>query len=199
MDALILCGGEGSRLDAEVEKPLFEIADRPMIDHVLEALEASSIDDVHAAVSPQAPNTKRHVQGRCELIETPGEGYVADLSTALADLEQPVLTVTADLPLLTGEVVDSIQHDWSGNDSLSVVVPVSLKRALGASIDTQRDGVAPAGINIVADSSESSTHVSYDARLAVNVNRRTDVTLAQRLHPAAENSERPSADGGDHS
>ena len=108
-----MCGGRGSRLESEFEKPLVPVAGVPMIDRVVGALEASAVDRVYAVVSPHAPETRRHLETEragVSLIETPGEGYVADLLTALADerVSKPVLTVAADLALLEAAVVDRV-------------------------------------------------------------------------------------------
>lgn len=180
-----MAGGRGTRLDAPVEKPLFEVAGRPMVDRVLDALEASRVESVRAAVSPHVPETRRHLIARSTpLVETPGEGYVEDLGHALADLETPVLTVVADLPLLDAAVVDRVLDAHEGG-SMTVCVPVALKERLGASVDLtiERDGraVAPAGINIVSGADEDRVSVIEDERLAVNVNRRADARVAERL------------------
>lgn len=185
MDVLVMCGGRGTRLDAPVEKPLYEVAGRPMIDWVFEAVDAAHTDRIHAAVSKHTPETKAHLTGRCELIETAGEGYVADLSVALDGLSKPVLTVSADLPLLEPAVVDRICAEGQRRGgSLAVCVPVALKRELGATIDTEANGLEPTGLNIVDSDDVDSLYVSYDARLAVNVNRESDGELAAALHPA---------------
>ena len=117
-------------------------------------------------------------------IETPGDGYVPDLGRALRRVETPVLTVAADLPLLTGEVVDAVleAHDQG---PLTVCVPVALKRRLGLSLDETRlaaDGrtLVPSGLNVVADGAESR-FVTDDVRLAVNVNRPGDARIAEAL------------------
>jgi adenosylcobinamide-phosphate guanylyltransferase len=185
MDALLMCGGQGTRLDRG-EKPLFEIAGEPMVDRVLAALEGSRIETVHAVTSPRAPGTAEHLSGRVPRIETAGEGYVADLTTALERVELPVLTVVADLPLLAGELLDRAleAHDTG---SLTVCVPTALKDALGVSADTTRahggHELAPTGLNVVGadEAAEESLHVSYDARLAVNVNRPADADVAEVL------------------
>ncbi|MEF8913295.1 NTP transferase domain-containing protein [Natronomonas sp.] len=180
-----MCGGQGTRLDRG-EKPLFEVGGRPMVDHVLAALEASRIETVHAVTSPQAPETAEHLDGRTPRIETGGEGYVADLTTALAEVELPVLTVVSDLPLLAGEVVDRVL-DAHEPGSLTVCVPTALKEALDVSADTTRahggHELAPTGLNVVGadDAADETLHVSYDARLAVNVNRPADADVAEVL------------------
>ncbi len=177
-----MCGGRGTRFDADVEKPLFPVGDRPMVDRVRDALGASRIDTIHAVVSPQAPATRDHLHD-LSTIETPGEGYVADLERALGAVSEPVLTAAADLPLLDGQAVDTVL-DAHDDGPMTVAVPVALKRHLGVSFDdTLTDGgeeLAPAGINVVADGT-GSTYTTYDARLAVNVNRRSDVQVAEAL------------------
>jgi len=185
-----MCGGKGTRLDAPVEKPLFEIDGTPMVDRVLDALAASGVGSTYAVVSPHAPETREHLRGRpCEVIETPGEGYVADLDAALSDdrIERPVLTCVADLPLLAADPVDDVlaTYDERPVDSLTVAVPAALKRALGASVDTTttHEGrtVAPVGLNVVGAGGSDGLVCSHDARLAVNVNREADAAVAELL------------------
>jgi adenosylcobinamide-phosphate guanylyltransferase len=177
-----MCGGKGTRLDADAEKPLFAVGGRPMVDRVVSALAESAIDGTFAVVSPHAPETRDHLAGRLPIIDTPGNGYVADLGEALADdrVSTPVLTVAADLPLLAGDAVDSVLDAHRPGASLAVYVPVALKHLLGASVDAD-DDLAPTGINVVADTEEETTHVTYDARLAVNVNRQVDAAVAEAL------------------
>jgi adenosylcobinamide-phosphate guanylyltransferase len=183
MDALVMCGGKGTRLDADAEKPLFEVDGEAMVDRVLAALEASRVEQVYAVVSPHAPETAAHLD--CPVVETPGEGYVADLTAALEDdrVDEPVLTVAADLPLLDGAVVDSVLDDYEGG-SLTVATPTLVKRMFGVSVDTRFDHegeeVAPTGVNVVGDDPDR-TVVRDDARLAVNINRREDAEVAERL------------------
>jgi len=184
-----MCGGRGTRLDAPREKPLFEVAGRPLLARVLDALDASRTDAVHAAVSPHAPETAAFLDSRAvSTIETPGEGYVADLDAALDALEPPVLTVAADLPLLDGAAVNRVldaRADDGAGGSLHVCVPAALKRRLGASADATYDAdgrtVAPSGVNVVDPDTTDTMHLSYDARYAVNVNRPGDAALAEAL------------------
>lgn len=182
MNALVMCGGRGTRLDTEVEKPLFQVAGVPMVDRVIGALHDSSVERIIAATSPNAPETRGHLDVPC--IETPGEGYVADLDRALVDdrLSRPVLTVAADLPLLDGEIVDQVLNKHSGG-SLTVLVPASLKRGLGVSDDTTFENggreVAPTGINVVGDGPESAW-LARDHRVAVNVNTLADARVAEQ-------------------
>lgn len=173
-----MCGGRGTRLDADTEKPLFRVGGEPMIDRVLGALRDSRVETVHAVGSPHTPGTREHVP--VPWIDAPGEGYVEDLQYALDRVEQPVVTVAADLPLLDGEILDRVL-DAHTEGSLSVVVPAALKRQLGVSADTvfgEDPELAPTGVNVVGTGSEDS-YLSYDARVAVNVNHSTDAAVAE--------------------
>ena len=176
-----MCGGRGTRLDRG-EKPLFEVGGDPMVDRVLAALEGSRVDRVHAVTSPHVPETAAHLEGRVPRIETAGEGYVADLTDALDAVDDPVLTAVADLPLLSAEVVDRTLAAHAGG-SLTVCVPTALKKALGVSADSTRERngrrLSPAGLNVVGG--DERLRVSYDVRLAVNVNRPGDAEVAEVL------------------
>ncbi|AEH36859.1 GTP--adenosylcobinamide-phosphateguanylyl transferase [Halopiger xanaduensis] len=188
-----MCGGKGTRLESPREKPLHPIGGTPMVDRVVAALADSRVETIYAAVSPNAPETRARLEraagDREDLtaVETPGEGYVADLMAILErdDISTPVLTVAADLPLLEAPVVDRVLERHVQGErgrSRTVCVPVALKRRLGVSVDSQlesRPHLAPTGVNVVGDADAAdSIDVHYDARLAVNVNRLQDARIA---------------------
>lgn len=200
----MLCGGKGTRLSVEGEKPLLEIGGVPMIDRVLGALAESQVEEIYAVGSPAVPDTAAHLHetdgggrrestsrpaatGRApavEYIEAAGEGYVADLTTALERVETPVLSVAADLPLLAGEAIDSVLSAYDGG-SMTVCVPTEQKRELGVTVDstTEYDGttVTPTGVNVVGDPEPETILMTTDTRFAVNVNRPRDAWVAEVL------------------
>lgn len=188
-----MCGGRGTRLSLADEKPLVEIGGRAMVDRVLEALAGSGIERAYAVVSPNAPETRAHLEGRVPTIETPGSGYVEDLDRALERVDRPALTVTADLPLLGADAVDRVLDRYE-EDSTTVCVPAALKRELGVSVDTAfaDDGreLAPTGVNVVSDG-EDGVEVVNDVRLAVNVNRARDAWIAERIASLGANGTNP--------
>jgi len=178
-----MCGGRGTRLGGETEKPLVAVDGVATVDRVCDALAASRVDDVYAAVSPHTPATRAHLREReVTVLDTAGKGYVSDLTAALDRVGRPALTVAADLPLLASESVNDVLDAASG--SLVVAVPVDLKRRLGVSVDTtfEREGraLAPTGVNVVA-AGDDDVYVSDDPRLAVNVNRPRDLWVAEAL------------------
>ena len=181
-----MCGGRGSRLGAEVEKPLFGVGGRPMVDRVHDALAGSRIETVHAVASPATPKTREHLRAAgVATVDAPGEGYVADLGHAAERVDTPVLTVVADLPLLSSETVDTVLAAHDGG-SLTVCVPVDLKRRLGVSVETTlpdtEPPLAPSGLNVLADpDAPDDTMTRHDPGLAVNVNRPRDAAVAEAL------------------
>jgi adenosylcobinamide-phosphate guanylyltransferase len=216
-----MCGGRGTRLDSDGEKPLVEIHSLGMVDRVLAALLGSRVETIYPIVSPRTPETRDHVETLSggtsrigaatrrrsgapddadrhradatpiEVLDAPGEGYVADLGYALDRLSPPVLTVACDLPLLSSALVDrALDRTENTPGSLAVYVPAALKRQLGVSTDATRTQagreLAPTGLNVVAgetgeNTADEATWVSYDARLAVNVNRPSDLAVAEAL------------------
>ncbi|MFB6194968.1 MAG: NTP transferase domain-containing protein [Haloplanus sp.] len=181
-----MCGGRGTRLDADAEKPLVPVGGVPMVDRVCAALDASRVGAVHAVVSPHTPATREHLAAtEVSVIDAPGDGYVADLTAALERVGRPAVTVAADLPLLAAAPVNRALDAADG--SLAVLVPVALKRRLGVSVDTtvdraESDGpLAPTGLNVVADAETDDIYISDDPRLAVNVNRPSDLRVAEAL------------------
>ena len=79
MDALLMCGGQGTRLRPAVgdtEKPLVEVDGRPMVDRVVSALHESRVSEIVAAVSPETPSTAARLTGCADVrvIETAGGG-----------------------------------------------------------------------------------------------------------------------------
>jgi adenosylcobinamide-phosphate guanylyltransferase len=185
-----MCGGRGTRLAVDREKPLLPIGGRPMVDRVHDALTGSRVGTVHAVTSPATPRTREHCRGRgVRVLDAPGDGYVRDLSWALERLdagESPVLTVVADLPLLDAGGVDTVLDAHEGG-SLTVCVPVALKRRLGVSVDATLpdSALAPTGLNVVAPAPhpdpDDEPMTLDDTRLAVNVNRLPDAMVAEAL------------------
>jgi adenosylcobinamide-phosphate guanylyltransferase len=179
---------------ADAEKPLVEVGGRPMVDRVVGTLRASDrVGTVHAVTSSAAPATAARVRELgLPVHEGTGEGYVADLTAALEAIGRPVLTAVADLPLLAPVHVDRTvaaahadDRDPSGGvASVLVAVPAALARSLGVRVDTafERAGreVVPTGLNVAAEGPDA-VRLSFDARLAVNVNRPSDLALARAL------------------
>jgi len=82
-----MCGGRGTRLGGETEKPLREITGRPMVDRVLDALVESRIETTHTIVSPHATRTRERLAARANdspslsIVDAPGTATSPTCST----------------------------------------------------------------------------------------------------------------------
>jgi len=107
-DAVVLAGGGGEPgLDAgAANKGFLEIAGRPLLAHVLEALRGAAGVGRIAVVGP--PEAIRAVSG--EVVVVPEGGSIMDnVGRAVQALEarEPVLVVASDIPLLTAAAVEA--------------------------------------------------------------------------------------------
>lgn len=190
MLALILAGGQGSRLNMG-EKPLVTICGRPMITYVIDAFAAAGCE-IMVVSSPQTPYTSNWCRAQgVDLFVAGAHGYVADIVEAVTGIGEdgPVITSVSDIPCLGEETVERIHDAYlsAGTDALSTWVPSRLYR--GSSLRTAYqetiDGVpaCPAGVNIllgarIEEEQEESRLLIDDPALGFNVNTPDDLTRA---------------------
>jgi adenosylcobinamide-phosphate guanylyltransferase len=189
-----MAGGKGTRLKMG-EKPMACLQGRPLIDYVTSALEGSSISRIFVAVTKNVPATKGWAKARgLRTIDTPGVGYVADMVKAVekAEIEEPVMIIMADLPLLRPEIIDKVIGIYEGRPepALSVHTPLILHARLGRRPDSlfnyRGDLIVPSGVNVLdgrcIKEEQEDFHLVLDRiELAVNVNTAEDLKLCQSI------------------
>ena len=194
--ALVMAGGKGTRMALSEEKPLLKIGGKTVIEHVLAALEnAEKVESIVVAVSNYTPKTARLMaKFQVKVIKTPGKEYVSDMGYAVKRLKlHAVLAIAADLPLITGEVVDDIaeRYEQCGKPALTVVVPVETKEKLGLggeyAFEVENKLVVPAGINVIdgrrIDEEKLDEEICVVDRkeVAVNINTLQELKIAENL------------------
>lgn len=108
VDVVILAGGDGAIIDPACRfKGLFRIADKPMVEWVVDAAKAATTVHEVAVVVPTAESLGPWVDTVDKLVVSaqPFMDNVIAGVTAFRS-ERPVLIVTGDVPLLTGEAID---------------------------------------------------------------------------------------------
>ncbi|MDD1736278.1 MAG: NTP transferase domain-containing protein, partial [Methanothrix sp.] len=152
-----MAGGRGSRLKMG-EKPLAKLFGRPLIDYVALALEDSSVDRIFVATTENVPHTRKWAIERGLLVvETGGYGYVADMIEAVkkAEVNDPLMIIMADLPLVSSDLIDEIIDVYGGRPeiALSTHTPLDLHSRLGRRPDSLFNYrgrlIVPAGINVL--------------------------------------------------
>ena len=190
MIGLVMAGGKGTRMKSNEEKLLLPYK-QPLVLHVIDALKNSNcFEKIIAATSPNSPQTKNIlVENNITTIETSGEGFVIDLNNILKQLDDFVLVVSGDLPLLDGDIVkyiiDNVNHDktWT-----SIVTTKSFQNSLNLEpecISTLNDeDYAHTGISIVnaskisnLDTIEEDYLIIDDKRVCFNINTKNEYDL----------------------
>ena len=105
-----MAGGSGSRMEFPAPEKLLLEYEKPIIFHVIDALNDSHcFSKVFAATSPNTPDTKFELgQIGIETLDTPGNGYANDLNFLLQKLDGFVFVVSGDLPLLDEEIIQDM-------------------------------------------------------------------------------------------
>jgi adenosylcobinamide-phosphate guanylyltransferase len=189
--ALLMAGGKGTRMNLDLEKPLIIVDGKPLIEHVLNALQDSScVNEIIVATSHHTPATTFHVEGLgFRVLKTPGNGYVEDLSFLLSKEgfeNEVILTITSDLPLITSEIIDLVLEKYhkSSKPAMSVMVPVEIFREHGLKASLVLENGVPSGLNILRGKDteqDEEVLVLGKIELALNINSPEDIICLEKL------------------
>jgi adenosylcobinamide-phosphate guanylyltransferase len=196
--ALIMAGGKGKRMGLPVEKPLLPFLGKPLIDWVVEAVEAAEkVAEFYVVTSDNTPETEKRCRSRgWRVLRTDAKGYHNDLKQAVHDagLAGAVLTIPADLPAVTGRFLDRVVSAFEacGKDFLAVFVPIKTRENLELSVSSTDEymGVwyAVAGVNIVNGAKvqeegkiETSAIITEETEVLLNINTLKDLEIAEKI------------------
>jgi adenosylcobinamide-phosphate guanylyltransferase len=192
MLALILAGGEGSRLGLG-EKPLVDICGRPMLARVFDAFTATGLE-VMVVASSRTPMTLNYLRAQgIPFYRARGRGYVEDIVEAVSELNEsaPLFTSVADVPCLLPEHVEAIREFYIAQElpALSCWVPRDLCPAGGCRTEYTEtvEGIpaVPVGVNIllgkrIHELQEECRFLLRDPALSLNVNTPEDLEEVRR-------------------
>ena len=185
-----MCGGKGTRMKSSEEKLLL-LYKKPLIEHVLNALENSEIfSNIICVTSNNAPKTREFVSSLgFDILETNGNGYVNDLGESLSKFKEPIFVTSGDMPLLDSEIIKKIvklvneKNAWT-----SILIRKNFLQSLGLEAEffvkygdevyayTGISIVDPRQINNIQTVKESYI-VLDDKRIATNLNTKKDYDL----------------------
>ena len=190
MIGLIMAGGKGTRMNLSDEKLLLQYK-KPLILHVVDSLNNSNcFSKILGITSFNSPKTKKLLEeNNIETFDTPGIGYVEDLNSVLKTIDDDILVVSGDLPLLDGEIVQKIvdQYDpkkiWT-----SIIITNKFLTSLGLESDYSvkfNDQMCNySGISLVnskkilsLENLDENYIVLDDKRIAFNLNSKKDYDL----------------------
>ena len=120
--AVILAAGEGKRMKANKPKPMMEVLDRPMIDWVLDATEASGVNDTILVVGAYGEQLVDHCGDRsaiCWQKERLGTGHAVMMALDYLNASdaEHVLILNGDAPFMdAATIAESLAlHEANGN------------------------------------------------------------------------------------
>jgi adenosylcobinamide-phosphate guanylyltransferase len=192
--ALIMAGGRSKRFGGDIEKPMVKFMGKPLLRRVIKATkESKRIAETYVAVTSYSPKTAEEAaKASAKIVKTEGRGYHADTQQAIqeANLTFPVLIISADLPLLTGEFLDDIidRYEESGKSALTVLIPEEAFRVYGISAvspyEYEGKTYAVSGINIIdgrriLEEQEQEVIISRRPEAIFNVNSSKDLDSAK--------------------
>jgi adenosylcobinamide-phosphate guanylyltransferase len=189
--ALIMAGGKGTRMNSAQEKPLILIRGKPQILHIVQALkEAGDVERIVVATSPHTPQTALFMNKLgFEVVKTPGAGYIEDLAFLVSRDEfkdQILLTVTSDLPLITGKIIDTVLEEYqkSSKPAMSVMIPVEVFHERGLEPSLVLGNLVPSGLNILRgkdNEQDEEVLVISKIELTLNINSPEDIISLEKL------------------
>lgn len=112
--ALVLAAGKGTRMGGDLPKVAFEVADRPMVNWVVDALRNSGVQRVLLVVGYKADHVRslfdddEHIEF-VEQAEQLGTGHaVLCCHEALKEFDGDLVVLAGDGPLIRSETIDTL-------------------------------------------------------------------------------------------
>ncbi|MDH4261721.1 MAG: sugar phosphate nucleotidyltransferase [Spirochaetia bacterium] len=141
--ALILAAGKGTRMNSELPKVLHELANKPMIEYVLEATLKSGIQHITVVVGHQkdkVENTvklwnKSHSNVKINFHtqeQQLGTGHaVLTAEKTLKNSGKYLIVLLGDVPLIRPETISECFHEIIKNDASMLVITTTLDDPAG--------------------------------------------------------------------
>lgn len=189
MIGLVMAGGKGSRMSLPEEKLVLKYK-KPLILHVIEALKNSNcFSKIVVATNANSPKTKNLLKTLdIEILETQGNGFSEDLNFALQSLNDHVLIVAGDLPLLDGHIIKQLVKQSNDKTWTSFLVTkkfldlLGLKSDYTVSFDEKEciyTGISLVNAKDIVDFNKIKENflIIDDKRIAFNINTKEEYDL----------------------
>ncbi len=119
--AIVLAGGQGTRMKSDLPKVLCPVLGRPMIHYALDALEAVGIAKVVVVVGYRAEDVQETLQGRKNLnfalqSQRLGTGHAVMMARPFLEGHQgPVVVVAGDSPLIQASSLQKLLDHFAAH------------------------------------------------------------------------------------
>lgn len=120
--AIILAGGQGKRMKADMPKPLFKVLGEPMLEWVISACRSADIGDICVVKGFKGEMIDEYLDGRCKTVlqaERLGTGHAVMQAVPFleADPEDNTLVLCGDAPFIDEDTIREslVLHKQNGN------------------------------------------------------------------------------------
>ncbi|MBR5758619.1 MAG: NTP transferase domain-containing protein [Thermoguttaceae bacterium] len=135
--AIVLAAGKGTRMKSDLPKVLFPVCGKPMINYVLDALDAAKIDEILVVVGYQKDLVRSEIESRknvkfAEQKELLGTGHaVMSCRDYLEGFDGPVFIIAGDNPMLQSSSVDRLFEEFEKSSASCVLGTVYKENPFG--------------------------------------------------------------------
>lgn len=124
--AVILAAGKGTRMKSKLYKVLHPVCGKPMVEHVLEEVEAAGIENIVTIVGHGAEMVQNQLGERSEFAlqeEQLGTAHaVMQAASFLENKDGITLVICGDTPLISSETMDALfKHHQDTNAKVTVL------------------------------------------------------------------------------
>lgn len=142
--AVILAGGKGTRMKSELPKVMCEVLGKPMIDYVIDAVEAAGCE-ICVVVGYKAEVVENHVGARCRTaLQSPQLGTGHAVMQAEDFIREHsggnVLVLCGDAPLMDADTVKKALEQHIAEDNAITVVTACLDDPASYGRIVKKDG-----------------------------------------------------------
>ncbi len=126
-NAVILAGGQGKRMKADIPKPLFKVLGEPMLEWVISACEDAEVSDICVVKGFQAEIMDEYLGGRYQTVlqsERLGTGHAVMQSIPFLEKNRDgnTLVLCGDAPFIDSETIrNSLMLHEQNNNSVTVI------------------------------------------------------------------------------
>lgn len=134
--AVILAGGEGTRMKSQKPKVMAELLFKPMIDWVIDAARGAGIEDICVVTGYRAEILEAHLQGRAETVRQEqrlGTGHaVMQAEKFIASHKGGnVLILNGDAPLIDSKTIADALENHLQNGFVQTVISAKIENPFG--------------------------------------------------------------------
>ena len=110
---IILAAGQGKRMQSPLPKPLVPVSGRPILDHLLDAVNAAGIDEVSVVVGHQAETMRAHLGSSVHTpyqAERNGTAHAVDVARSSVETAEEVFVFVGDSPLIRPASIERLHE-----------------------------------------------------------------------------------------